>query len=159
MLRSGWSASHGIGGWNRAEYAPRRHYMPVARSPRAPSSTPLAIPLTPAMRPMDHSSRTAASPISTPPASPDAQLLMRMERVMGIEPTLAAWEAAVLPLNYTRAEDDECTGARAARSSARRRPEPAAPARANHFATRIFLTQPPPLLDSTFTQPSCSSPM
>ena len=26
-----------------------------------------------------------------------------LERVMGIEPTLAAWEAAVLPLNYTRA--------------------------------------------------------
>jgi hypothetical protein len=25
-----------------------------------------------------------------------------MERAMGIEPTLAAWEAAVLPLNYTR---------------------------------------------------------
>jgi hypothetical protein len=25
-----------------------------------------------------------------------------MERVMGIEPTFAAWEAAVLPLNYTR---------------------------------------------------------
>ena len=24
------------------------------------------------------------------------------ERVMGIEPTLEAWEAAVLPLNYTR---------------------------------------------------------
>lgn len=27
-----------------------------------------------------------------------------MERVMGIEPTLEAWEAAVLPLNYTRTE-------------------------------------------------------
>ena len=27
---------------------------------------------------------------------------MCVERVMGIEPTLAAWEAAVLPLNYTR---------------------------------------------------------
>ena len=26
-----------------------------------------------------------------------------MERVMGIEPTLPAWEADVLPLNYTRA--------------------------------------------------------
>jgi hypothetical protein len=25
-----------------------------------------------------------------------------MERVMGIEPTLSAWEAEVLPLNYTR---------------------------------------------------------
>ncbi len=25
-----------------------------------------------------------------------------LERVMGIEPTLEAWEAAVLPLNYTR---------------------------------------------------------
>ena len=28
--------------------------------------------------------------------------LLCLERVMGIEPTLAAWEAAVLPLNYTR---------------------------------------------------------
>ena len=27
---------------------------------------------------------------------------VEVERVMGIEPTLAAWEAAVLPLNYTR---------------------------------------------------------
>ena len=26
-----------------------------------------------------------------------------MERVKGIEPSYAAWEAAVLPLNYTRA--------------------------------------------------------
>ncbi len=26
-----------------------------------------------------------------------------MERVMGIEPTLSAWKAEVLPLNYTRA--------------------------------------------------------
>ena len=25
-----------------------------------------------------------------------------MERVMGIEPTFEAWEAPVLPLNYTR---------------------------------------------------------
>ena len=27
---------------------------------------------------------------------------VRIERVMGIEPTLSAWEAEVLPLNYTR---------------------------------------------------------
>ena len=26
----------------------------------------------------------------------------KMERVMGIEPTFEAWEAPVLPLNYTR---------------------------------------------------------
>ena len=32
-----------------------------------------------------------------------------MERVMGIEPTYEAWEAAVLPLNYTRsARDSTC---------------------------------------------------
>jgi hypothetical protein len=31
-----------------------------------------------------------------------------MERVMGIEPTLAAWEAAVLPLNYTRMDRRHC---------------------------------------------------
>ena len=29
-------------------------------------------------------------------------LFFRLERVMGIEPTLFAWEAKVLPLNYTR---------------------------------------------------------
>ena len=29
-----------------------------------------------------------------------------MERVMGIEPTLSAWEAEVLPLNYTRTSPD-----------------------------------------------------
>lgn len=28
---------------------------------------------------------------------------LHMERMMGIEPTTAAWEAAVLPLNYIRA--------------------------------------------------------
>lgn len=27
-----------------------------------------------------------------------------LKRVMGIEPTLRAWEAPVLPLNYTRVE-------------------------------------------------------
>ena len=27
---------------------------------------------------------------------------LRLERVKGIEPSYAAWEAAVLPLNYTR---------------------------------------------------------
>ena len=27
-----------------------------------------------------------------------------MERVMGIEPTLSAWDAEVLPLNYTRSD-------------------------------------------------------
>ena len=27
---------------------------------------------------------------------------IRMERVMGIEPTWPAWKAGVLPLNYTR---------------------------------------------------------
>ena len=30
------------------------------------------------------------------------QLMQKLERVMGIEPTLFAWEAKVLPLNYTR---------------------------------------------------------
>ena len=29
--------------------------------------------------------------------------MMTVERVKGIEPSYAAWEAAVLPLNYTRA--------------------------------------------------------
>jgi hypothetical protein len=35
-----------------------------------------------------------------------------MERVMGIEPTLSAWEAEVLPLNYTRAVSRHCSAGR-----------------------------------------------
>src|SRR5690606_29198321 len=35
----------------------------------------------------------------------------RMERVMGIEPTLEAWEAPVLPLNYTRFGRNSSTAA------------------------------------------------
>jgi hypothetical protein len=30
------------------------------------------------------------------------------ERVMGIEPTLSAWKAGILPLNYTRAGVSPC---------------------------------------------------
>ncbi len=30
-----------------------------------------------------------------------------MERVMGIEPTLSAWKAEVLPLNYTRSPNSQ----------------------------------------------------
>ena len=29
-------------------------------------------------------------------------MVIKLERVMGIEPTSKAWEALVLPLNYTR---------------------------------------------------------
>lgn len=32
----------------------------------------------------------------------DPLTVFRMERAMGIEPTLRAWEAPVLPLNYAR---------------------------------------------------------
>jgi hypothetical protein len=31
-----------------------------------------------------------------------AELVIRLERVTGIEPAYSAWEADVLPLNYTR---------------------------------------------------------
>ena len=37
-----------------------------------------------------------------PPLSRD-YTRRRLERAMGIEPTLVAWEATVLPLNYARA--------------------------------------------------------
>ena len=33
----------------------------------------------------------------------------RLERVKGIEPSYAAWEAAVLPLNYTRVVSVNCS--------------------------------------------------
>ncbi len=34
--------------------------------------------------------------------SPLGKIAIALERVMGIEPTLSAWKAEVLPLNYTR---------------------------------------------------------
>ena len=37
------------------------------------------------------------------PLVTDATTARELERVKGIEPSYAAWEAAVLPLNYTRA--------------------------------------------------------
>ncbi len=33
---------------------------------------------------------------------PHTTIQLKLERVMGIEPTLSAWKAEVLPLNYTR---------------------------------------------------------
>jgi hypothetical protein len=38
----------------------------------------------------------------TKKARPMGLAFLRLERVMGIEPTLFAWEARVLPLNDTR---------------------------------------------------------
>ncbi|MEN9311195.1 MAG: hypothetical protein RLY77_1320 [Pseudomonadota bacterium] len=46
-------------------------------------------------RTLPHTSRATKKPLKI-------RGLSILERVMGIEPTLAAWEAAVLPLNYTR---------------------------------------------------------
>ena len=44
--------------------------------------------------------------------APDSHVLQRfsrVERVTGIEPALSAWEADVLPLNYTRGGADRHT--------------------------------------------------
>ena len=41
-----------------------------------------------------------------------------MERVKGIEPSYAAWEAAVLPLNYTRNRSEVYQAPRHASSGA-----------------------------------------
>jgi hypothetical protein len=49
-------------------------------------------------------------------ADHDAHLPELLERVKGIEPSLSAWEADVLPLNYTRERHQPymlgCRGAR-----------------------------------------------
>ena len=44
--------------------------------------------------------KTEDEPVSVSVACSDVN--GQMERVKGIEPSYAAWEAAVLPLNYTR---------------------------------------------------------
>ena len=51
---------------------------------------------------------------STGELTPDSIVLQRfsrVERVTGIEPALSAWEADVLPLNYTRRRADRHTAA------------------------------------------------
>ena len=55
---------------------------------------------------MTRRSRTdrARGPVCARPARADraSGLGLRLERVTGIEPAFSAWEADVLPLNYTR---------------------------------------------------------
>ncbi len=46
--------------------------------------------------------QSVAEAIVAPGARPCCIGIGRLERVMGIEPTSRAWEAFVLPLNYTR---------------------------------------------------------
>ncbi len=69
--------SQGIVGWAMAERMTRERAMPglTAQGRRASSKSKM-----------------------------DKNPLKQDERVMGIEPTLSAWEAEVLPLNYTRIE-------------------------------------------------------
>ena len=50
--------------------------------------------------PADLSNRVGSHPITTRDTQETSP--RNLERVMGIEPTLEAWEAPVLPLNYTR---------------------------------------------------------
>ena len=58
----------------------------------------------------------------------------QVERVMGIEPTLAAWEAAVLPLNYTRIFLVNQEAARFLPGRTSRRCGPGAALRARHLS-------------------------
>ena len=52
---------------------------------------------------------------------------------MGIEPTLAAWEAAVLPLNYTRARPDTLQRLNSTASCDRRQIDICQPAHAQDY--------------------------
>jgi hypothetical protein len=47
----------------------------------------------------------AGGPTRSPGRGTTADLGFRTERVRGIEPPFRAWEARVLPLNYTRGSD------------------------------------------------------
>ena len=84
------------------------------RSPRADQSTkPAAIKPRPVASQMSRTARLAGAELL---ACSDVSnrafigitgtllvlLIRKLERVKGIEPSYAAWEAAVLPLNYTR---------------------------------------------------------
>jgi hypothetical protein len=59
------------------------------------------------------------------------RLLKVMERVMGIEPTLVAWEATVLPLNYTRNSQSPIVYSRQGEQSSQTGTYPGTAARAN----------------------------
>ena len=54
------------------------------------------------------------------PRQPRQAISKRVERAMGIEPTLSAWEAEVLPLNYARMDDILAAKLHSARQPLRR---------------------------------------
>ena len=75
--------------------------QPESATARSLSAAPRTQPQPPENRP-----RTAKTPLRTLPGKPGnlcIQSDVLLERVTGIEPALSAWEAEVLPLNYTRA--------------------------------------------------------
>ena len=53
--------------------------------------------------------KTADCLPTTSTAGTTFHLVQKLERVMGIEPTLSAWKAEVLPLNYTRLLQPLCS--------------------------------------------------
>src|SRR2546430_16416867 len=57
-----------------------------------------------------------------------------LERAKGIEPSYAAWEAAVLPLNYAREPEEEPSGALLALSQAYSASQERRPRDARHEA-------------------------
>ena len=74
--------------------------QPESATARSLSAAPRTQPKRPENRP-----RTAKTPLRTLPGKPGnlcIQSDVLLERVTGIEPALSAWEAEVLPLNYTR---------------------------------------------------------
>ena len=67
-------------------WAPPRHHTPGFNTPKPPQN-----------------SENATPDSSRPCRNLCIQSDVLLERVTGIEPALSAWEAEVLPLNYTRA--------------------------------------------------------
>ena len=60
------------------------------------------MPLSPVKKPWSSKTLPGHLPLGRESLYPRIRSDLQMERVTGIEPALSAWEAEVLPLNYTR---------------------------------------------------------
>ena len=81
---------------------------------------------------LNAASKWGASRLSAP--RKHSYIKRLLERVMGIEPTLSAWEAEVLPLNYTRLRKKSIHNERGVKPKALRSDAPRADLRHCGFA-------------------------
>lgn len=93
-VTTSYVGGHGADGWRGPQLPEERTKVPVGRLRDPALFAPWRVMWRPVFPGCHYTFRRLRDPCRA--------LRAPLERIMGIEPTFAAWEAAVLPMNYIR---------------------------------------------------------